>query len=274
MSSEAQSTKHSARKQDGVVFLMYHELEVPGRALCHSEAGYSRYAVQEAKFRSQIHWLQEAGWRGLSAGEALAFALRDGSEPKSVAVTFDDGCESDLITAAPILKEAGFNATFYITVRFLGQRGYMKQTQLRQLSALGFEIACHSMTHAYLTDLDDRELQMEIGEAKVELEEIIGKPVEHFSCPGGRCDARVIQVARHAGYRSVANSRVRQNALATDSFDLGRIAILRETELQAFQKICRAENLWKIHARNRLRGAAKQVLGNSLYDRGRAFLLR
>ena len=256
------------------MFLMYHELEIPGRPLSRSEAGYSRYAVTEAQFRSQIHWLQEAGWRGLSVGDALAFALRNGCEPKSVAVTFDDGCESDLITAAPILKEAGFNATFYITVRFLGQRGYMKQTQLRQLSALGFEIACHSMTHAYLTDLDDRELQMEIGEAKVELEEIIGKPVEHFSCPGGRCDARVIQVARHAGYRSVANSRVRQNALATDSFDLGRIAILRETELQAFQKICRAENLWRIQARNRLRGAAKQVLGNSLYDRGRAFLLR
>jgi peptidoglycan/xylan/chitin deacetylase (PgdA/CDA1 family) len=158
--------------------------------------------------------------------------------------------------------------------RFLGQRGYMKQTQLRELSALGFEIGCHSMTHVYLTDLDDRGLQREIGEAKAELEEITGKPVEHFSCPGGRCDARAIQVARHAGYRSVANSRVRQNRTATDSFDLGRIAILRETELQAFQKICRAESLWKIQARSRLRGAAKQVLGNSLYDRGRAFLLR
>jgi peptidoglycan/xylan/chitin deacetylase (PgdA/CDA1 family) len=274
MSSAAQSAKHSAKQQNGVVFLMYHELEIPGRPLCRLEAGYSRYAVQEAQFRSQIHWLQEAGWRGLSVSEALAFALRNGCEPKSVALTFDDGSESDLISAAPILKEAGFNATFYITVRFLGQRGYLTLSQLRELSALGFEIGCHSMTHAYLADLDDRGLQRELSEAKAELEEIIGKPVEHFSCPGGRCNARVIQVARHAGYHSVANSRVRQNRPATDSFDLGRVAILRETELQAFQEICRAENLWKIQARNRLRGAAKQVLGNSLYNRGRAFLLR
>ena len=274
MSSEAGTTKHSAGQQNGVVFLMYHELEIPGRPLCRPESGYSRYAVQEAQFRSQIHWLQETGWRGLSVGEALAFALRNGCEPRSVAVTFDDGCESDLISAAPTLKEAGCSATFYITVGFLGQRGYMEQTQLRELSALGFEIGCHSMTHTYLTDLDDRGLQREIGEAKAELEEIIGKPVEHFSCPGGRCDARVIQVVRHAGYRSVATSRVRQNRPATDSFDLGRIAILRETELQAFQEICRAGNLWKLQARNWLRGAAKQVLGNSLYDRGRAFLLR
>jgi len=43
------------------------------------------------------------------------------------------------------------------------------------------------MTHAYLTDLDDRGLQREIADAKAQLEEILGKTVEHFSCPGGRC---------------------------------------------------------------------------------------
>ena len=27
------------------VCLMYHELELPGRAMCHAEAGYVRYVV-------------------------------------------------------------------------------------------------------------------------------------------------------------------------------------------------------------------------------------
>jgi peptidoglycan/xylan/chitin deacetylase (PgdA/CDA1 family) len=274
MSSAARTAKNPAAQQDGVVFLMYHELEIPGRSLCRSEAGYSRYVVREANFRSQIQWLQGAGWRGMSVSEALAFGLRNGSEPKSVAVTFDDGCESDLIIAAPILKEAGCNATFYVTVSYIGQHGYMSATQLRELSAFGFEIGCHSMTHAYLTDLDDHGLQRETGDAKTQLEEILGKPIKHFSCPGGRCDARVIQFARRAGYSSIANSRVRQNRPAADTFDLGRVALLRETELPAFQEICRAESLWKIRTRDRLRSAAKQILGNSLYDRGRALLLR
>jgi peptidoglycan/xylan/chitin deacetylase (PgdA/CDA1 family) len=130
------------------------------------------------------------------------------------------------------------------------------------------------MTHAYLTDLDDRGLQREIGDAKAQLEEILGKTVEHFSCPGGRCDARVIEVARRAGYSSVANSRVHPNRPTTDSFDLGRISILREMKLSAFQELCKGEGVWKIQVRERLRSAAKQILGNSLYDRGRAFLLR
>jgi peptidoglycan/xylan/chitin deacetylase (PgdA/CDA1 family) len=274
MSPAARTAKNIDKQQNGAVFLMYHELETSGGSLCQSEAGYSRYVVKEANFRSQIQWLRKTGCRGLSVGEALAFGLRNGSEANSIAVTFDDGCESDLTTAAPILKEAECNATFYITISHVGQRGYMSSRQLRELDALGFEIGCHSMTHAYLTDLDDRGLQREIGDAKAQLEEILGKTVEHFSCPGGRCDARVIEVARRAGYSSVANSRVRLNTAATDSFDLGRISILREMKLSAFQELCKGEGVWKIQVRERLRSAAKQILGNSLYDRGRAFLLR
>ncbi len=260
--------------EQGTVFLMYHELERPGRALCHSEAGYSRYVVQEADFRSQIQWLQQGGWRGMSVREALASTSQDGRDRPSVTFTFDDGCESDLIAVAPILKDAGYNATFYVTVGLIGQVGYMNPSQVRELSTLGFEVGCHSMTHAYLTDLDNRGLQRETSEAKTQLEEILGKRVEHFSCPGGRYNARVIQSARDAGYRSLANSRIHENTPTTDPFALGRVAILRRTGLPAFQRICRGEGFWKIQLRDGLRNTAKQVLGNTLYDRGRALLLR
>jgi peptidoglycan/xylan/chitin deacetylase (PgdA/CDA1 family) len=258
----------------GLVLLTYHELELAGHPLCQPEAGYSRYVVSQENFRTQMGWLRQAGWRGLSVREALAFPPQNGAGQNSVAVTFDDGCESDFTTATPILKEAGHNATFYVTVAFLGQRGYMNSTQLRELSAAGFEVGCHSMTHAYLTDLDDCGLQRELVQAKAQLEQIVGKAVEHFSCPGGRCDTRVIEVAKSAGYRSVAHSRIQVNPLGADAFDLGRIAILRETDLPGFQEICRGKGLWKLHLGERVRHAAKQVLGNSLYDRGRALLLR
>jgi len=258
----------------GVVFLMYHELEIPSRPLCRSEAGYSRYVLEEADFRSQMRWLQQAGWRGMSVSEALVLAPQNGEQRHGVVVTFDDGCESDLTAAAPILKDAGYNATFYVTVGFLGQRGYMNPNQLHELSASGFQIGCHSMTHAYLTDVDECCLQYEIVQAKAQLENIVGKAVENFSCPGGRCDARVIQVAKRAGYQSVAHSRIQMNTPMTSPFDLGRIPMLRQTQLPAFQEICSGDGLWKLQLREGVRSAAKRVLGNSLYDRGRALLLR
>ena len=260
--------------QPGIVFLMYHELEIPGRPLCRGEAGYSRYILPENNFRAHVGWLQQEKWRGLSVTEALAFGSADAPEQNCVAITFDDGCETDLIVAAPVLKEAGFKATFYVTVGFLGQPGRMDEKQLRELSALGFEIGCHSMTHAYLTDLDDAGMRREILDAKAHLEQILGKPVEHFSWPGGRYNARTLQVARNAGYLTVVNSRVQLNTAATGRHELGRIAVLRDTALPEFRQLCNGEGLWKLRMRDRLRNAAKGLLGNSTYDRGRERLLR
>src|ERR1700687_614245 len=185
-----------------MVYLMYHELEIPGRRLCQSEPGYARYVLPEPNFRAQMDHLKGDGWQGLSVSKALAFP-----KGRNVTITFDDGCETDLLAAAPILRRAGFNATLFITCGRLGKPGYLSPAQLKELSGQGFEIGCHSMTHPYLTDLDARGLRHEISDAKSELEQIIGQPVDHFSCPGGRCDRRVVTVARADGYRTGATRR-------------------------------------------------------------------
>jgi peptidoglycan/xylan/chitin deacetylase (PgdA/CDA1 family) len=255
--------------QPQLVFLMYHELELPGRPLCQSEPGYVRYILPRDSFQAQINWLQRNGWRGLTVSEALAYP-----GGKSVAITFDDGCETDLITAAPILKAAGFNATFYATAGFLGKTGYLSPDQLRQIHALGFEIGCHSMTHAYLNDLEMPALRHEIVDSGKQIEDIIGQRVEHFSCPGGRYDERALSVAKNAGYRSVATSHAHANSIDTSLFSLGRVAIIRGCSEAAFEGICTGKTLQKMRLAESARGAARKLLGNSLYDRFRAVLLR
>ncbi len=251
------------------VFLMYHELEIPDRPICQAEPGYARYVLQTDTFRQQIEYLKANGWRGLSVGQALGFP-----EFKSVAITLDDGCETDLLLAAPILQKAGFNATFFITSGWLGQKGYLSPAQLRELSQQGFEIGCHSQTHAYLSDLDDGGLRREIVDPKSQLEQIIGRSVDHFSCPGGRYNQRALAVARSAGYHSVSTSRIEANTRVTDVFELGRVAILRDMALSTFAAICDGSRLSRMRTESAIRGAAKQILGNNFYDRVRATLLR
>ena len=253
----------------GIVFLMYHELELPGRPLVQSEPGYVRYILREATFCSQIDWLRNNGWHGLSVSEALGL-----SAEKSVAITFDDGCETDLITAAPVLRDAGFHATFYATVGFLGKSGYMSIAQLRELSAFGFEIGCHSMTHAYLDDLDPQRLHNEIVDARSRLEDMIGRKVEHFSCPGGRYNDQALALTRQTGYRSVATSRAHANRPATDPFRLGRVAIMRDTSQTDFENICATRDLWKMRLGESVRTSTRKILGNNLYDRVRTSMLR
>lgn len=254
--------------RQSAVFLMYHELEVSGRSVLEFEPGYVRYVLPVHAFHAQMNYLKSHGWRGLSVGEAIQFP-----EGKNVAITFDDGCETDLLAAGPILRETGFGATFFITSGRLGTPGYLSQAQLRALSVEGFEIGCHSMSHPYLTELDDHGLRREIVDSKTQLEQIIGRTVEHFSCPGGRWNQRVIETARTAGYRTLSTSELRANYSGTDLFVLGRVAILRDMSPATFAAICDGTALTTMRAQGAVRSIAKQLLGNGLYERLRAALL-
>jgi peptidoglycan/xylan/chitin deacetylase (PgdA/CDA1 family) len=255
-------------RPDQTLYLMYHEIEIAGRPLCHSEAGYVRYVLSEQNFREQMDWLKDEKLRGLSISEALQPNHRPG-----VVITFDDGCETDLLVAAPILKTAGFGATFYITLGFLGQRGYLAPPQVRELGYSDFEIGCHSMTHKYLSDLDEAGLRHEIVDAKKQLEDIVGRPVHHFSCPGGRWSPAVAQVAKQAGYRSVATSRVAVNGGGSDPLRLARVAVMRGMRLAAYQALCQGKTLWQLRLRDSIQSASRRVLGNTLYDRMRSVAL-
>lgn len=250
------------------LYLMYHEIEIPGRPLCQSEPGYVRYVLNEQMFREQMDWLQQERIRGLSVSQALA-----GNASRGIVITFDDGCESDLRVAAPLLQKAGFGATFYITLGFLNRPGYMVPHQVRELAGEGFDVGCHSLTHAYLDDLDERGLQREIVEAKTQLEETIGRPVRHFSCPGGRWTPQVARIARQAGYGSVATSRIGCNRTGTNPYQLARVAVMRDTPLAAFKVLCHGKNLWRLQVRDMLRTTSRRVLGNTLYDRLRHAVL-
>jgi peptidoglycan/xylan/chitin deacetylase (PgdA/CDA1 family) len=205
---------------------------------------------------------------GLNVSQAFS-----GSIGPAVVITFDDGCETDLLTASPILAEANFNATFFITLGFLDQHGYLSRTQLRALGDQGFDIGCHSKTHSYLTDLDEAGLLVEIAQAKDELEQIIGKKVENFSCPGGRWDNRVARIACESGYQTVSTSRVIANSINSDRYRLGRVAIMRGTGPGDFERICRSEGLWQMRLRDDSHTAVRRLLGNKAYDRIRALAL-
>lgn len=259
-----------------ILCLMYHELELPGRDLCDSQSGYRRYVLTEGDFRGQMEYLRSVSYGGVSVGQALTLPTVPNAGAKispAVAITFDDASETDLLAAAPILSRMGFGATFYITAGWIGKRGHLSRDQLKELGGQGFEIGSHSMTHARLTELDEPGLKHEIVESKSYLEQILGKPVDHFSCPGGRYNAVVASVARAAGYRSVATSRVHTNSSTTNAFALGRIAILRNTSIDGFAAICSGKALPRLRAEGALRDAARRLMGDSFYDRLRTLLL-
>jgi peptidoglycan/xylan/chitin deacetylase (PgdA/CDA1 family) len=251
-----------------VAYLMYHELERQGRPLCDTAAGYRRYVLGERTFEDQLDRLGALGLDGLSVSDALATP-----DAAAVALTFDDGCETDLLIAAPALRARGLRATFYITSGFVGRRGYLTPAQIGELAAAGFEIGCHGATHRFLTDLPPDALMRELIEPKARIEDLLGAPVVHLSCPGGRWDARVAEAARRAGYQTVATSRPGTNGAGADRVCLARTAITPGMTLAQFERVCRGRGGRLRSVRASVLAGAKHSLGNRAYDRVRALLL-
>jgi peptidoglycan/xylan/chitin deacetylase (PgdA/CDA1 family) len=254
----------------GVVYLMYHELQHDGRPLRCTLPGYVRYVVRESQFEDHLCELVRAGYRGITVGDALD----GGRSVVSVAVTFDDGSETDLLVAAPLLARRGFGATFFVPSGYVGRPGYLSAGQLRELAKAGFEIGCHSRTHAFLTDLGPSALETEIVHAKHDLEQIVGQRIEHFSCPGGRWNRQVSELARAAGYRSVLTSRTGVNYAHSDPYRLARVAIDRSLSSSEFLRICQGKSLRARRAREIILNTAKRLLGNIAYKRLRDVLLK
>ncbi len=262
-------TNEHAMIEEGVIIFMYHEIRLESRALCRHDPGYTRYAVSVADFQEQLDFLRSSGLVGASVTEAMD----DLTKSPRVALTFDDGAETDLICVAPLLKSLGFNATFFIVPEFVGRRGFLSEAQLGELGNSGFEIGCHSMTHAYLSDLNEDRLRVEVVEAKNRLEDQTGRRVDHLSCPGGRWSERVRMMAREAGFLTVSTSRVGINTGAVDPFRLSRVAVMADTRLSDFQRAVEGRGLTFVRAREYALSAAKRILGNSFYERARSAVL-
>ena len=121
-----------------------------------------------------------------------------------VALTFDDGPKSQYTFAAPLLKECGFNATFYITegLRFLVDKDrYMTWEEVAALDRDGFEIGNHTQHHNNVTQQSPMELRADIDHIdKRCLENGITEPTT-FCYPGYSNDPEAVAVLRERGFR-------------------------------------------------------------------------
>jgi peptidoglycan/xylan/chitin deacetylase (PgdA/CDA1 family) len=248
----------------GIPYLMYHRIGAPA----DSE---DRYAVTDGAFRTHLNYLQLCGYDVTSVGKALE---RPASMRPRIVLTFDDGYESDLTVAASLLADHGFSATFYVVPGLLGRPGYLTKQGVVELAKLGFEVGSHSLTHSYLNDLDTAALDRETGSSRARLEDILGRRVRHFACPGGRYNSAVVEAVQRAGYESMATSHVGLNRPATDRFGLRRLAIQNGTSIESYAHLCRGFGLTERLVREMVLGAAKSVLGNGRYDRVRRTLLK
>jgi peptidoglycan/xylan/chitin deacetylase (PgdA/CDA1 family) len=117
------------------------------------------------------------------------------------------------------------------------QRPLLSWGGIRELVKMGHEIGSHGLHHRDLTSASSAELKAEIAISKKLIEDNVGMPVNAFSYPWGKHNARVENAVREAGYAcAVQVGGKRGNGHETNRFCLQRKIIGQADSLVNFER--------------------------------------
>lgn len=205
--------------------------------------------VSPSSLATQMHWLARLGYRGLAMSDLMPY-LRGEKKGKVVGITLDDGYQSNVSHALPILKQYGFSATCYVVSGRLGQHNewdealgmakaaLMGVEEMRAWVNAGMEVGSHTCRHADLNQLSLAEARHELLQSKSDLENLLQKPVTQFCYPYGHFSHEHEALVSQAGYEAATTTH-RGRACATDRMTaLPRVPVVRSTySLQFLLKV-------------------------------------
>lgn len=253
--------------RDEIVILMYHAIDGQPPA---PAAADPHYTVAAPAFAAHLAALAATGLPLDCARDGLR---RGGA--RGVWLTFDDGDSSNHRVAFPMLAERGLRADFFVNPARVGAPGYATWPELREMAAAGMSIQSHGWDHVYFTALAEPALRDDLERSRKTIEDRIGQPVELLAPPGGRCPPRLDRIAQSCGYRAVLGSRPGTLRPRDAGGVLPRVAVravhdarqLRDWALRG------AAAMRPLVLRDRVFGAAKQLLGDRRYERLRSAML-
>jgi peptidoglycan/xylan/chitin deacetylase (PgdA/CDA1 family) len=208
------------------VILTYHAVEAGPEPLC----------VEPALFREHVAAIAASGGECLTVRE-LGEAVRLGRLPeRAVAITFDDGCESVVTNAAPLLAEYGLRATVFCVAAYLGrtndwpgQRASAHRLRLAsgdalaELARAGHEIGSHGYEHAALTGVSKPLATRELEGSKKALERTAGTGVTSFAWPYGATPSEEVARILASTYGAACSTRLARVDAHSEVLALPRI---------------------------------------------------
>ncbi len=190
--------------------LMYHQIaELP------QTADPLTLAVPPDQFERQMNYLAQNEYICLTLAEAVQYFLRDEQAPaKSFVLTFDDGYQDVLLNALPILEKFGFTATVFMVAGRMGMQSdwrgqdreragrLLSHDEARELIQHGFTFGSHTLSHPFLTLLEEQSVLKELRKSKALLQEFLNIQVDFFSYPYSRTNDHIEDLVRATGYHA------------------------------------------------------------------------
>ncbi len=212
-----------AKKQ--VPVLCYHDI----RSLRANEGKHLlEYIVPEQNFKAQMKMLADSGYHTISPNQYYDYLLTGAPLPaKPIMITFDDTDLEQYTVGAVEMEKYGFKGVFFIMTISIGRPRYMSKEQIKDLADKGHTIAAHTWDHhrvdryKYENTIEERGVKKVVNDwdqqalkTKLKLEEITGKPVEHFAYPFGIWDKKAFPELEKRGYKSAYQLSDKRDSLA------------------------------------------------------------
>jgi peptidoglycan/xylan/chitin deacetylase (PgdA/CDA1 family) len=214
-------------KQVTAPILLYHHIAVKD----------DRYYISPDVFRQQMETLISLGYIGITVPQLVDVLQHGGELPeRPVVITFDDGDLDVYQNAFPIMRELGLVGTFFVVGTRLNSKEVISVDQLKEMTAAGWAIGCHSMTHIDLT-LNHDALTYEAGNCKSFLEKEVGVPVVTFAYPYGTMDEFVAGKVAKYGYTSAVGLGTSSNHTWGTLYYLSRLEVQNTYDLAAFKAL-------------------------------------
>lgn len=227
------------------------------------------WTVSVPELERQMQWLHDSGYRSIGLDELSDWM--EGRIPKperAVVITIDDGDESIVRLAAPVLRRYGFHATVFMLTGRAGQENwnevdFASWDELRALEREGL-ITVESHTHDMHTkvhshgelvprflvaardrngEVSDRsDLARDLRASRAVIRAELGHDARYLAWPFGFGDAPTDSLAVQLGFRRTLTLKPVRNLRDEDLPEederpdgLGRYAITARTSMRAFR---------------------------------------
>jgi peptidoglycan/xylan/chitin deacetylase (PgdA/CDA1 family) len=183
--------------------------------------------VSRNLFAQQLEELRSAGFTNGN----LANWAKPG---RQVIITFDDGYVNVLRHAFEPLSRTGFTAIQFLPADLLGRTNewdvsqgeapepIMDGAQVQDWLAAGHEIGSHTLSHPFLTQIGLSRAREEISASRKKLQDLFGRPIEHFCYPYGDWNETVRELVQEAGYKTACTTDAGMNLEPSSPFTLKR----------------------------------------------------
>lgn len=153
----------------------------------------------------------------------------------SISVSIDDGYK-DTLKGVEILEKYNVPYTIFISTGLLNKKKYLTNRDLLDLSLSNLcTLGTHSVSHTHLSKISKENQYKELSQSKYDLENIIGKNIEHFSYPYGDFDISSKFFADYI-YSFICTSKIGINRMYCDIKMLKRIEIIASDNLLSLKK--------------------------------------